>query len=408
MHHARVFALFAVLGAASSFVACTHADHVAVDAVMTSAYRPPPLAGTAAARFEHPRYELLAGDLHCHVLPPDSPSHVSRDLDDTIDLAEAEGLDFVVLTPHVWSRFFESETLRARVVDFERGTVAQIARAKTEVLIVPGFEYTDHTYGHAGMMFASVERVLADVPLADAQAHPERFFERWAQSGGLLIVNHPLVTPIESSISIARADLSWRPFTSAGPFPAEIRAIDRLASGFEVYNLTATHMRDRYLQGNTDRTLLATLRRLDDEIPKRAQPMTPVGGSDSHSHHLRATTFVLATSRTIESVRDAIAAGRVCVRSPEACSFEARAGGAWASVGESLRDVSAIEVRATGADIEILRNGEVVARPASGAATSIAVDRAKCNVVRARVGNGFSAPIYVNCGFGERGFGQPR
>lgn len=371
---------------------------------MTSAYRAPPLdVGDA---FEHPRYELLAGDLHCHVLPPDDPSHVSRDLDDTVDLAEKEGLDFVVLTPHVWSGFFADAALRARTIAFERGLRAEIARQRArasesgrDVMLVPGFEYTDHAHGHAGMLFGNVERVLDEVPLDDARAHPERFFERWVARGGLLVVNHPLVVPIASSISIARADLSWRPLTGAGPFPAEIAAIDRLAIGFEAYNLTTTHMRDRYLQGDTDRTLLETLRRLDDEIPKRGRRMTPVGGSDSHSHHLRATTYVLATSRTPSAIRDAVAAGRVCVRSPEACSFEARApGGVWVGVGESVRDVGAIEVRARGADVEIVRGGEIVARPASGAVARVEVGRG-CAAVRARVGKGFSAPIYVNCTF---------
>jgi predicted metal-dependent phosphoesterase TrpH len=401
MLQTRLFVVVALASAATA--SCSHAyrEHLAVDAVMTSAYRPPPLNGPAAATLEHPRYDLLAGDLHCHVLPPDDPSHVSRDLDDTVELAQSEGLDFVVLTPHVWSRFFQDETLRTQVVGFERGMRAQIARKNAgDIILVPGFEYTDHEYGHAGMMFGSVERVLGEVSIDDARAHPERFFERWSALGGLLVVNHPLVTPLDSSLSIARADLSWRPFTTTGPFPAEIAAIDRLAFGFEVYNLTTTHMRDRYLQGDTDRTLRETLRRLDDEIPKRARRMTPVGGSDSHSHHLRPTTYVLSSARTAEGIRDGIAAGRVCVRSPEACSLEVRAmGGAWIGVGESLRDASAIEVRARGRDIEIVRNGDVVATPESGAIVRVAVERSRCSVVRARVGKGFSAPIYVNCAF---------
>src|SRR4051812_13717354 len=77
--------------------------HSVVDMVMTSAYRPRPQvfarslaaspeAGGAAAA---PVYELLAGDLHCHVLPPDSPQEVNRTLDETIDLAARERLDFV-------------------------------------------------------------------------------------------------------------------------------------------------------------------------------------------------------------------------------------------------------------------------------------------------------------------------
>ena len=33
-------------------------------------------------------WELLAGDLHTHVLPPDSPWHVTRDLESTARLAK--------------------------------------------------------------------------------------------------------------------------------------------------------------------------------------------------------------------------------------------------------------------------------------------------------------------------------
>src|SRR5689334_22564431 len=86
------------------------AAHSAVDLAMTSAYRPastayarPSAAPTPTNHPSLPSYELLAGDLHCHVLPPDSPQEVTRTVAETIDLAADEHLDFVVLTPHVWS-----------------------------------------------------------------------------------------------------------------------------------------------------------------------------------------------------------------------------------------------------------------------------------------------------------------
>src|SRR5262249_26470836 len=156
-------------------------------------------------------------------------------------------------------------------------------------------------------------------------------------------------------ISVARADLSWRPFTAPGPFPAEIRTIDELAQTVEVYNVPATHLRDRYLLGEADHTLLETLARIDSEIVRRRHRMTPVGGSDSHSHYLRATTFVLSESRSIEGVRQALLAGRVCVRSPDACSLEVRAdGGAWVGLGENIVGANRIEARTRGAAAEIV------------------------------------------------------
>src|SRR5687768_13805790 len=78
--------------------------HGAVDFAMTSAYRSPPLRLIGESEQS---LELLAGDFHCHVSPPDGPSHVARGLQATIDLANRERLDFVVLTPHVRARFYQ-------------------------------------------------------------------------------------------------------------------------------------------------------------------------------------------------------------------------------------------------------------------------------------------------------------
>jgi hypothetical protein len=241
---------------------------------------------------------------------------------------------------------------------------------------------------------------------------PELFFQEYVARGGVLVVNHPLVTPVDSIISIARADLSWRPFTTKTQhFPPEIAAVNRLAHGFEAYNLTATHLRDRYLLGDTERTLLATLRLLDREIIAQQRRMSPVGGSDSHSGHLRATTFILAKERTEGAIGDALVAGRLCIRDADACSLEVRAilgtpigpptPPSWHPIGASIQGASLIEARARGEAIEILINGEVRARleDTSSPPARLRLDPAKCSVVRARVGKGFSAPIYVNCPF---------
>lgn len=404
----------AAVGAAGASSSCTRRQVVdsVVDATMTSAYRADPLDATAAspAARGHGGRLLLAGDLHCHVSPPDDPSHVSRGVAETVELARDERLDFVMLTPHVASRFFQDAGERAEVVAAQRRLAAALDRAGTGgVLFVRGFEYTDYRYGHVGAGLVDLERVLADVPVDVARRHPARFFEAIAARGGVIVVNHPLVTPLDSMISMARADLSWRPWTARGPFPPEIRAANRLAHGFEAYNLTATHLRDRWLVGDTERTLRGTLARLDREIVTQRRRIAPVGGSDSHSSHLRATTFVLADSRTEAGVREALRAGRVCVRSPEACSLEARvsAESPWLGLGDAIEAAGAtgaaappttIEARATGEDVELYLDGATVGTPASGEPVRFAVPP-RCSVLRARVGEGFSAPIYVNCGF---------
>lgn len=407
--HPSLLPLVAIALAASSALACAPLKPRVVDLAMSSAYRPPQVGAAARgslgasaplARPIAPRYQLLAGDFHCHVTPPDSTDEVSRGVAETVELARREKLDFVVLTPHVWSRFFQEPELRAAVLEGQETLRATLAGLPTgDTLFLLGMEYTDHRYGHVSASLADVAQVLAEVPVEEARLHPERYFERFAARGGLLVVNHPLVTPLDSIVPIARADLSWRPFTAPGPFPAEIQALDRLAQGFEAFNLSATELRDRFLLRDSSRTLVDTLARLDREIVRRQRRMTPLGGSDSHSHHLRATTFVMATSRDEAGIREAVLAGRVCVRSPEACSFELRpAGGAWAGVGSAVAGAR-FEARARGEEIEILVDGAPVRSPRAGEAVEIRVDPARCSVIRARVGEGYSAPIYANCAF---------
>ena len=376
--------------AALGLVACGRpATHYAVDSAMTSAYRADP-----GARYdvgEGRRYQLLAGDMHCHVSPPDHPSEASRSPEETVRLAAEEGLDFVVLTPHVRARFFQDAGERdgvVRALARLRDAIDEAAErdGQGRTTFAYGFEYTDHSYGHLGVAFANLESVFAAVPAAMLRREPARFFEEYAARGGLLIINHPLVLPLDSFISIARANLSWRPFVAGdhGTFPAEIMAATRLAHGIEAYNLTVTHLRDRYLLGDTDRTLLETLRLMDHQILLQGRRMIPTGGTDSHSDHLRSVLFVLSEGRTQAAIRDAIAAGRVCIRAPEACSLEVRpAGGegAWAGVGESLQGVHTVEARADGGPIQILVNGKVAEEPEPRQTVRIPVEEGRCSVI---------------------------
>lgn len=387
-----------VAAVAATLAGCATLEPRVVDTVVSSAYRPLVMPVTASPA---PHYELLAGDLHCHVGPPDFSPHVIRGLGETAELAASEGLDFVVLTPHVWARFFQSEALRARLLASQAALREQVAALPPgRTAFVVGFEYTDGQYGHVGVSFGDLEGTLAGLPVAEAQAHPEAFFERYAASGGLLIVNHPFTTPTDFVVSIARADLSWRPFTSDGPFPAEISAIHRLAQGFEAFNLTTTELRDRFLLGDRQYSIRTTLGRLDREIVSARRPLFPVGGSDSHGHTLRATTFVLSTGRRPEQIREALGAGRVCIRAPGACSLQARSGaGEWVPVGSSLHQATRVEVRAQGQRVEVFRNGQPVGRGDGGKVVAVATPPGECSVLRASVDEGESAPIYANCGF---------
>ncbi|CAN5684195.1 hypothetical protein BH09MYX1_BH09MYX1_23210 [soil metagenome] len=343
---------------------------------------------------------VLAGDLHCHVRPPDAGYHVSRMLPETIALAEQENLDWVILTPHVPARFYMSPDIRW----WTQTVLGELKRAadatKTAVIVIPGFEYTDFRYGHVGAGFADLDAVLADVPVDAAMARPELFFEQWIAHGGHLTINHPVLRPLAiAPIGELRADLSWRGFTLPD-VPPEIAWITTHAQSLEIYNLEVSQLRDRIFLGDESRSIREASHLLDAQILGQKRRFGAVAGSDSHGHWLRADTFVLAKARTAASIHDALVEGRTCVRGPEACTLEARTiGGAWVGVGDAIAPTDAIEVRAAGGPVTIYRSGASAITSASGATTRIDVPRDRCSVLRAVVGESFSAPIYVGCAF---------
>jgi len=377
--------------------------HHFVDAVMASAHRPAPPAphpaGPPDPEAPGSRYLVLAGDLHCHVSPPDRPPHVTRGLAETVALAREEKLDFVVLTPHLRAPFFLSVEGRARAVAGLAGLARGVARlAPGGPIFIVGFEYTDFDYGHVGASFADLEEVLAAVSIEEAHRRPGRFFEEYVRRGGVLVINHPLLTPLPSVLPWASRDMSWTPFTAPGPYPAEVVAANQLAQGIEVFNLAIAELRDRFLLFDLHASMRAVLARADREIVARGRRMTPVGGSDSHSGHLRATTFVLSEGRTREAIRDGLLAGRTCVRDPAACSLEVRAAsGPWLPVGSSLQNVEMVHARARGEGIQILVNGHEYRPEAPGVPVTVPIEAGRCSVIRAVVGEGYSAPIYANC-----------
>lgn len=326
---------------------------------------------------------VLAGDMHTHVLPPDHPSHVSRDFEDTAELAKKEGLDFVVLTPHIPSRFYMREDKRRWVLETQEELRAKIAPGDT--LFVPGFEYTDHLYGHVGAGFADVKKVLAEVPL---DASPEVFFQRWVANGGVLTINHPVEHPIGTMGPLAW-DLSWRGFSDA---PPEIAWLTNHAQTVETYNAMVSNLRDRIFMNDPDRSLRESWHITEEMSRAQHRAVVPVGGTDSHGHWLRATTFVLAKEKSEKAIRDALVEGRVCVRGPEACTLEVRGKDGWVGVGESI-EAGNIEARSPH-EMTLYINGEVVGR-----GTNVRAKIQRCSFVRAVVGESWSAPIRVGCGF---------
>lgn len=388
----RLPAWLFLAAAASVALSCT--KHDVVDTAMVLAPRT-----SSVARAPGSDYLLLAGDMHCHVRPPDDPGHVSLGVGRALELARAEELDFLVLTPHVWASLGESPDLARealRMHDELRSRIDLLGR-EGDPVVIAGFEHTDIEYGHLTMAFGDLRAALG----ADAR---RPFMERYVQSGGLLVINHPYATPVRTGVQQTEWDLSWRPWTDSVRLPREIRAASRLAQAVEVYNLAVDRLRDGFLLRTPGASMSAALYQLERQIRRQRRRLTPVGGSDTHSEHLRATTFVLARERSEAAIREAILAGRVCVRDAAACSLQVRPAGArtWREVGAAIpadAHSGVIEARAFGRGITLYVDGRRAATPDSGETVRIAAAREECTIIRARVAGGESAPIYVGCDF---------
>jgi hypothetical protein len=244
---------------------------------------------------------------------------------------------------------------------------------------------------------------LIALSAADARAAPERFFELWVARGGILTINHPVNRPLPSSpFHELGYDISWRGFGTS-PVPREVEWITQHAQSLETFNTTVTELRDLFVVGEEDRSLREASHLADRVARAQHRRFAAVGGSDSHGHWLRGTTFVLATERSADSIRDAVAAGRTCVRGPEACTLELRAhGGSWAGVGDQIRVPAGagehvFEGRARGGDVTYVVNGAIAATGPGGKPVSFAVPSDRCSTVRAIVERSWSSAIYVNC-----------
>lgn len=395
---------FLVVLAALGSAACSRND--LLDFSMRAAPRAAAMDGTRVGD-----RLLLAGDLHCHVKPPDAPHHVSRELADTFALAEEERLDFVVLTPHVPARFFGDAVERRWVVSTQADLRDRLARSAPSgpraPIFVPGFEYTDHRYGHVGAGFGDVAQVLADLDGAgtDLTLHPEAFFARWVARGGLLVVNHPVQRPMPSGPVMAlRYDMSFRALLGL-PAPPEMRWIAEHAQLYETWNASIAYLRDHLLLRDEDVSRREASHLFDVGARARGAsgaPLGMAGGSDSHGTWLRATTWVLALDRSGASVRDALVEGRTCVGGPDACTLQVRRAGdlgvRWAGVGDELEATDAVDVRAGGRhEVSVVVDGAVAATVRPGETVRLPVRRDRCVLVRAQAGPSWSSHVRVGC-----------
>lgn len=253
----------------------------------------------------------LAGDVHMHVAPPDDPDDVALDLDAIAEAAARAGLDFVVLTPHLWTARWGDGFRRQW-----RALAADAARVARPVMI-PGVEWGDRD-GHFTVAGVDVGALRGPF-LAAADA-----------AGAFVSANHPFAVPTKiPGVRISHHDLSYRPWSARRP---GFTAID----GAEVWNmpLGLANLISRPGGRSGEERAWTELDRVARTEHRR---VTAVGGSDNHRTHVLATTWVLAADATATAIVEALLAGRTCVGGPEAGSFRARGDtGGWARIGESV------------------------------------------------------------------------
>ena len=109
----------------------------------------------------------------------------------------------------------------------------------------------------------------------------------------------------------------------------------------------------------------------------------------------------MAEHKSPSAIRQALLAGRVCVRDPGACTFEARelGGSSWKPIGSSFQNVDELEIRARGYDVHFIVNGSLAYHGSARKTIRVRVNKGRCSLLRAQVDEGYSAPIYANCGF---------
>ncbi len=140
----------------------------------------------------------LVGDLHNHCDPSDG-SHAPISPEDTVALARANGLDFVALTPHVWSGAVRDP--EERMEDFVARALA-LARGEdsgSDVIVLPGFEAGEFAItvlgepggGHAVILPREPGDIARQRGRGDAEAYVAGVLAHAAPRDRLFIPTHP-------------------------------------------------------------------------------------------------------------------------------------------------------------------------------------------------------------------------
>ncbi len=320
---------------ALALVACTRAaspDAQVVDAapavaVLASpdAAPPPPPPPPPPPK---PR-RWIAGDLHMHVAPPGALRDVTMTIPQIAKQARKNGLEFVIVTPHLWERGWNGPRQRAKWQGLWHD-MAALARAQEGVTMIPGVEYGESGVGHFGISGVEIDTLVGDDFLAAVDA-----------AGAFVVVNHPFAIALrDPDIPGSGADYSYKQWTGRNVAPRH-DPID----GVEVWN----HMLRwaRLIQEKKEQQSYAAAAQL---VHERRRPIALVGGSDNHREWIEPTTWVYATDPSETTILAALHAGATCVRGIESV-IEAHGdedpSDRWAAIGESAHGAR-VELRWSG------------------------------------------------------------
>jgi hypothetical protein len=244
--------------------------------------------------------------------------------------ARKKGMEFVLLTPHLWESTWDHPRRRARWQGLWRA-MADKARAIPGITMIPGVEFGLEGIGHFLVAGPALDTVQAVEFLDGADA-----------AGAFIAVAHPFVVPTRrEGVRVSFRDMSYRPWTD----PRKAEHVDPI-DGVEVWNVL--HRSSRLVSPKAeDRGFVAA----DRLARAQRRPIAVVGGTDNHKKRVFPTTWVLATDASEAAILDALARGATCVGGIEA-ALEAHGDAdlpdRWAVIGETVHARARVELRWTG------------------------------------------------------------
>ncbi|MFT3694081.1 MAG: CehA/McbA family metallohydrolase [Kofleriaceae bacterium] len=290
---------------------------VALGACSSPTPAPPPPTRQVEPKDAHVVKEQrrwLAGDFHMHVAPPDSDD-VTASITDIERAAKTAGMDFIVLTPHLWAGEWQGNRPWWRG---EWTKLARKARATQGLTMIPGTEWTTPV-GHFTVVGADLAALDGTDFLGAAKA-----------AGAYISANHPFAEPSHiPNVRISDFNLSYRVWSEHAE---GFTAID----GAEVFNVPLAFGNLVSRPGGRSGEERAWTE-LDRVVHDEHRRMNAIGGSDDHHGVAQATTWVLADDASEGAILAALRAGRTCVGGPEAGSFRAHGDDdAWVTIGGTV------------------------------------------------------------------------